>query len=341
MVNSHFVPQFLLRNFCKDEKIQYYDIAGKSVEERSTKSVFSERGYYPDSLEKELCYKIESQFANLLNNKIVNEKYKIILDRHDMLILKKYLIITMLRVKDENLEHNVWYRELIKSGLLPENDTIIDFLSGDFNDAINKVLNANDVDALFDATETENNINLSTFIKDVVYSYNVFVRTNNCKEDFVISDRGWAGYRGPMGVKKLNGMIDMLERRFDPFIDMFLRMSSPQDYAIFPLSRTMALIAMSPAYKILFPEYPYNVITPPISECLGFGSLDTIAPPENVFNKDGSKEYKYNIKQLTRNEVSFLNGLLIKQANNYFAYADESRIQLSIGECDVLVSGKE
>lgn len=25
-MNNHFVPQFLLRNFCKDEKIQYYDI---------------------------------------------------------------------------------------------------------------------------------------------------------------------------------------------------------------------------------------------------------------------------------------------------------------------------
>lgn len=338
MVNSHFVPQFLLRNFCKDDKIQYFDIATKSVEQRSTKSVFSERGYYPDSLEKELCYKIEAQFANVLNKKIVNERYKISLDRQDMLILKKYLIITMLRVKDDNLDHNIWYRELIKSEILPEDDATKALLNGDFCDAINKVLNANDVDTLLEMTEKERNINLFTFIKDSVFSYNVFVRSNNSKQDFVITDRGWAGYRGPMGVKKLNAMFNMLEIRYDPFIDMLLHMSSPQDYAIYPLSSTMALIAMSPAYKICLPGAPYHIIypdeAPSLSKCLGFGTADTIAPSDNRINRDGVKEYRYEIKQLTRTDVSFLNRLMIKQANNYFAYADESRIKLSLDEFD-------
>lgn len=345
MVNSHYVPQFLLRNFCKDDKIQYFDIATKSVEQRSTKSVFSERGYYPDNLEKELCYKIEAQFANVLNKKIVNERYKITLDQQDMLILKKFLIVTMLRVKDENLDHNIWYRELIKSEIISEDDATKAYLSGDFFDAINKVLNANTIDVLLEMTEKERNINLFTFIKDSIFSYNVFVRTNNSKEDFVITDRGWAGYRGPMGVKKLNAMFNMLEIRYDPFIDMLLHMSSPQDYAIYPLSSTMALIAMSPAYKICLPGAPYHIIypneAPSLSKCLGFGTSDTIAPSDNKTHRDGSKEYRYSIKQITRNDVSFLNSLLIKQADRYFAYADEDKIKISLDESCVSVGGKE
>ncbi len=340
MVNSHFVPQFLLRNFCKDEKIQYFDISEKTVEQRSTKSIFSERGYYPDSLEKELCYKIEAQFANVLNKKIVNERYKIILNPQDMLVLKKYLIITMLRVRDENLDHNIWYRELIKSEILPEDDATKALLGGDFYDAINKVLNANDIDVLLDMTEKERNINLFAFIKDAIYSYNVFVRTNNCKEDFVITDRGWAGYRGPMGVKKLNAMFNMLQIRYDPFIDMLLHMSSPQDYAIYPLSSTLALIAVSPAFKICLPGAPYNIIypdeAPTLSQCLGFGTSDTIAPSDNKINRDGLKEFHYTIKQLIMKDVSFLNGLLINQADRYFAYADENRINHSLKECERL-----
>lgn len=142
-----------------------------------------------------------------------------------------------------------------------------------------------------------------------------------------------------MGVKKLNAMYNMLEIRYDPFIDMLLHMSSPQDYAIFPMSSTLALIAMSPAYKICLPGSPYHIIypdeAPSLSKCLGFGTSDTITPLENKVNRKGLKEYHYNIKQLTMNDVIFLNGLLIKQANRYIAFADCSRIEHSLYEREV------
>ena len=84
MIRNHFVPQFLLRNFCIDDRIQYCDLTENTVEQRSTRSVFSEKGYYPDELEKELCYKIEAQFASILKNKIINERYSISLNSYDI-----------------------------------------------------------------------------------------------------------------------------------------------------------------------------------------------------------------------------------------------------------------
>lgn len=339
MVNSHFVPQFILRNFCVNEKIQYYNLERKKAEERLTRSVFSEKGYYPINIEKSLCQRIEVQFANILNKKIITENYKISLDSKDMLILKKYLIITMLRVKDDNLDHNVWYHELKRSGIIDENELEKDFFSGDFYDNINKVLECDSLDKLLELAKKGENLNLLTFIKDAVYSYNVFIKSNHAKEDFLIPDRGWASYRGPIGVKKLNTMLNMPAFMFDPYIQMLLRMSSPQDYAIYPLSKSLALLTVSSAFKIYLPGSPYKLIypeeAPSLSACLGFGSATTIELPENRIKRDGTKEYRYKIKQITKRDVSFLNGLLAKNADKYVCYADLNKVQYSFNENNI------
>lgn len=332
MVNNHFIPQLTLRHFCEGDKIQYYDIKNKKLETRSTRSVFAEKGYYPDKLERELCHKIEVQFANILNNKLLRDNYKIVLTREDMLVFKKFLIITILRVKDENMEHNAWYQVLKRDGIIDENAELRDYFSGDFYENINKVLACKNLDMLFETVNK--NMNLFTFIKDIIYSYNVFVRTNNCKEDFVITDRGWADYRGPMSVKKMNAMHNMLELRYDPFIEMLLHMSSPQDYAVFPLARNFAVIAMSPAFKICLPGAPYNIIypdnAPSLSQCLGFGSSNTISEPKHKVLRDGTKEYHYSIQQLSKRDVMFLNALLIKNADRFYGFANEKQVRASI-----------
>lgn len=347
MINNHFVPQLILKHFCKNGKIQYYDVETKKVEIRTTRSVFSEKGYYPDELEKDLCQKIEVQFANILNKKLLCENYRITITSDDMLILKKYLIITILRVHDENMEHNAWYQVLKRDGFIPKDNLCKDFFSGEFFDNINKILKCNNLDLLLDVALKGANINLFTFVKDVVYSYNVFVKTNNCNEDFVITDRGWAGYQGPMSVKKLNAMSNMLDVRYDPYIEMLLHMSSPQDYAVFPLSSNMAIITVSPAFKICLPNAPYNIIypdnAPSLSQCLGFGSVNTIALPENRFLRDGTKEYRYKIQQLSKQDVKFLNSLLINNADQFIGYAEVERVKSSlenIGLCNAMEERK-
>ena len=334
VVNSHFIPQLILRHFCEDDKIQYYDIKDKKSETRSTRSVFSEKGYYPEQLEKDLCHKIEGQFANILNKKLLCENYKVSINSDDMLVLKKYLIITTLRVRDDDMLHNSWYQVLKRDGFIPEDNTLKNFFSGDFFDNMNRILECKDLDTLLDSALKGENMNLFTFVKDVVYSYNVFVKTNNSKQEFIIPDRGWAGYRGPMSVKKLNAMFSMLELRYDPYIEMLLHMSSPQDYAIFPIAKNMAILTISPAFKICLPGAHYNIIypdnAPTLSQCLGFGSVNTIAMPDNKFLTDGTKEYMYNIQQLSKQDVAFLNGLLLKNVDNYFGYANKDRIQYSM-----------
>ena len=256
-----------------------------------------------------------------------------------MLVLKKFLIITMLRVRDDELEHNIWYHELKRSELIPEDDSFKEFFGGDFYKNLNNVLEAEDLDSLLSFSKI--NMNLFTFIKDVVYSYNVFLRSNNVKEDFLISDRGWACYRGPMGVKKLNAMLNMLEIRYDPYIDMLLHMSSPQDYSIYPLSSSLALLEVSPAFQICLPSAHYNIIypdeAPSLSSCLGFGSAKTITPPTHNYHRDGTKEYQYSIQQISKKDVGFLNSLFIKNTNRYIGFADFEKVKYSLNTSDIYV----
>ena len=49
MVRSHYIPQFILRNFCEEGKIAYCDLDTKETALRNPRSVFSEFGYYPDT----------------------------------------------------------------------------------------------------------------------------------------------------------------------------------------------------------------------------------------------------------------------------------------------------
>ena len=143
-----------------------------------------------------MCQKIEGQFANLLNNKLLKDRYKVVINEKDQLILKKFLIITSLRVHDDEMQQNAWYQVLKPDGIIPEGEVFREFFGGDFFENMKKVLECQDLETLITTAESSVNLNLKTYIKDIIYSYNVFVKSNNCKEEFIIPDRGWAGYRG-------------------------------------------------------------------------------------------------------------------------------------------------
>ena len=91
-MNNHYIPQFLLKHFCENGTIQYCDIENRKVEARNTRSVFSEKGYYPDELEHDLCNKIESQFSKLLNDKLAISRYKVTINSEEKKKKKKYMI---------------------------------------------------------------------------------------------------------------------------------------------------------------------------------------------------------------------------------------------------------
>lgn len=96
MINSHYVPKLTLRKF--SDKLCLFNIqTGEYKENVKLDNAFSELGFYNDEVEDKLNKKIESQFGNLLSNKILLAEGSIELNREELQLIKKFLLVSVIR----------------------------------------------------------------------------------------------------------------------------------------------------------------------------------------------------------------------------------------------------
>ncbi|QZA76654.1 DUF4238 domain-containing protein [Deefgea tanakiae] len=343
MINCHYVPRLILRHFADEEKIQYCDLEKSKVENRNIKSTFAEKGYYPEKIEKELCYKIESQFANLLNNKILKERYKVSLSREDLFILKKYLIVTALRFNvteamegvgadpnfvksySENFYHNI--NKVLACANAEEIFTYIDI---DADEALERASNS----------ERYGEVKLFAHIKNILHSYIAIVSTNQCKEDLIIPDTGFSykathlnfGQGGAFD--KCMYTLNYALKSGNPFLLQMSQMLTPYDYMLFPVAKKMAIVSFSVFYKFFDNKSGFSGLLPlngmTVSELIGFGSSDIVEPPKVNLQNGKPVGYEYGIKQLSKKDVISLNTSMLNTAENYFGYCDLESIRSSV-----------
>jgi len=329
MINSHYISQFILRQFSNNNRINYCDLHNKKTETRNIKSIFSENEYYPEELERSLCRNIEVQFSTLLNAKILTNTKNLILTLDEMLILKKYLLITVFRFKP-----NIRYlQELYPDLSLKEFDEIL----GEFTENLNKILECKtkeEMNVYIDLMNEHTNPNLFAYVKDITSSYTVIVSSRRCEEDFVIHDKGFVSYEGPIKIKKLNATLELAIKTGDRLLFQIASMLTPHDYSVFPLTRNIAILTMSPFFKLCLDKSPYHIKYPEeaqtISKILGFGNKEIIEDPKIVSLGDSGMGYKINIKHLKLDDVIFINTLLISATEQFFAFSDINKIQRTI-----------
>lgn len=309
MLRSHFIPQFILRAFCEGDKIQYMNLELKTVESRNPRSIFSEVGYYPEQLEHDLCDKIERDFAPV-HKKIISSRYKMVLDANELFLLKKYLFVASLRIKSDEL------KQISTDDFLKNVETALDCSSKD------------DFNRLIFSVKLESNHILEEFFKHIVGSYTIFVKTNHSKMDFVIPDSGSADYIGAYREKKfeiINGMINVVPVSL--FYDIKAKMTK-HDYTIFPLSKNMAVLCVNPFYKLLV---GMSLTSNSIPHAFGFGNTELIQDAKVGFNPDGTiKDYTFNIRQLSRQDVCFLNHLMLENAESHIAFANRKKLGIEL-----------
>ena len=346
MVNSHYVPQFILRQFCNDNKIMYCDKAARTIECRNVKSVFAEKGYYSDQTEKDLCHQIEYDFSVLYHNKLEAPRNSVVLNEDEMFILKKYLIVSAIR-----------YKYIFTESELEFIDGLGDSYKTDVDNSLKKVLQSKNMNDLFKLISMDNpvktaqkilsgerldddNINMPLWAdaKNILYSYVVFIKAPE-KEKFIIPDRGRGIYEGPMSRRKLTALMEYCMTHPDPVMMKILFMIDPHDYTIYPLTKDIAILSMSSFFKLVTDsDVKANVKLPDdcpnVSSMLGFGSREDIAPPQvKIFR--GKKEYRYKVNRLCTRDISFFNCLMMAQAQNHFAFSDVKEIPKSIDEISV------
>ena len=343
MVNCHYVPQLILRHFADDERIQYCDLDKKKVETRNIKSAFAEKGYYPDEIEKELCRKTEVQFSNLLNNKIRKEQYRLTLTKDELFILKKYLVITTIR-------YNI--TEAMKNFDNPEN--MVSSYSDNFYKNIDKVLACENADQMmrfldinhWETLKTTVNgdeygeTKLYSDIKNILHSYVGIVSASRCKEDFIIPDTGFsykathlALFSGGEFDKCMYTLNYAMQSR-NPYLLQISQMLTPYDYIFVPITKDLAIISFSVFYKFfnkksdIYGLLPTNGMT--VSNLLGFGSSEIVEPPKVKQQFGKTVAYEYAIKMLSKEDVYWLNAVMINTSERYFGYCNFERIKSSI-----------
>lgn len=337
MIKSHYVPQFILRNFYTNDKITYCDLDKKKTELRNTRSVFSEEGYYPEGIEKDLCKKAEYLFANLYHNKLEEAKSRIVLTREELFIVKKYLIVSAIRFKNDEKDFDKAQLDILG----PE-------FKMDYDRSLNEILACNSAEDLFNeifktqayiarrfgidlGDEKENpNIPLWAEMKDIADAYIVFVKARE-KEKFLIPDVGRAIYEGPMKSRKMEAMLHAIMNPLDPKLLQIMNMISPRDYTFYPLSKNFGILSMDILYKFLSEGAFHFDITfpkdcPTISAALGFGDRNTIMPAK-VRGNGANKEYIFDVKNLTTGDVCHLNSLMLIEAKRFVACGELSEIE--------------
>lgn len=94
--NSHYVPKQTLKKF--GDKLCLFNVrTGEYIENANVDKVFSERGFYTEEVEDKLNRRIESQFGNLFANKLIKCENEIVLNRDELRLVKKFLLISVIR----------------------------------------------------------------------------------------------------------------------------------------------------------------------------------------------------------------------------------------------------
>ena len=341
-MNSHYVPQFILKSFCKDGKLTCCDFDNKSIFVQSPRFVFSEYDYYPEQLEKDLCYKTETAFAELFHNKLEHAKDTIELTSDEMFTIQKYLIVSSMRYKYEMTEND----KLIYN-LLPKQKQHLYRI--DSIEALEEILRFNSTEELLnyvnDVIKTHYNpnaenkddktdMNAQLFIetREILMNYLIFVRPRE-NEEFLIPDVGRGSFQGKLATEKINMafqlMIDKLSVGMPDSISMELPlMLSIRDFMLYPLTKDLAVISMSFFYRLVSELSKRGVINNlyDYSDSLGF-SDNTIINSRPV-KKDNS--FRFRIRKISNADMCHLNCISINQAKHFAACSDLSNIQQSV-----------
>lgn len=95
-MNTHYVPRLVLKKF--SEKICTYNIkTGELKENIKTEDAYAKTDFYDAETEDNFNRKVESQFGNLLANKLLKCEGVVELSRKELRLTKKFLLLSVLR----------------------------------------------------------------------------------------------------------------------------------------------------------------------------------------------------------------------------------------------------
>lgn len=282
--NSHYVPKQTLKKF--GDKLCLFNVhTGEYIENANVDKVFSERGFYTEEVEDKLNRRIESQFGNLFANKLIKCENEIVLNRDELRLVKKFLLISVIRSygNEEFLQkERTFYddaqeyalrnasmlglnQEEIKNNPMPkpfdekvvDGETPFDY----WMRTLNVILDSDGTpqDILKHPDKTYPAYRWSEVINN---GYVAFWDSNYDKDEFIITDIGMTsenekGWNGTTvhNIKKTNFLLELMKNETDErmkmeiYKNMRLHYNFSENFMMFPISAKRMIVEIDPFYK--------------------------------------------------------------------------------------------
>jgi len=366
-INNHYVPQFILRNF--GDRINIFNIRTQGYSpNRNPKSIFCRKGIYSDKLESKLNNKLEVLTADLINKKILNTKGDITLTRKELLLLKRFFVIGMLRSPDAISMVRQFRSEseaiaFEKMMFDPKGRYSSDYVEGESDEeywerTMGAILDADDYNL-----GTISNNPKSTFLAyywTIVYTSGYIAIWDAPEEDdFIITDIGMTSE-----IELRDNPADEIEGRkiktLMAWHDLFETMASDGDemahhkaeeidlitvwqagfkenFYMFPLSSKRMIVLVNPFFKQYFSlKDTFGDLLPPLWRYTAMPDERVFAPnrSERMLNDTGprkpSDRYTYTPVSLWREEIQYCNALQMDRVHTWLGFGSLERARGSI-----------
>lgn len=342
-ITSHYVPRLILRKF--SDHLCLYNIQTGELRE----NIVPERAYaledlYDKNTEQKLNKKIESQFGNLLSNVILKADREISLTRNQLLVIKKFLLVSILRTmqnetilqKEKQLHYcfDIPFEEKQIEG-----ETAFDY----WMRTLNVVLDTDGTprSILEHPNKTYPAYRWSRLVNS---AYIAFWDCSNDKDEFVITDigmtseneKGWDGMR-IHNDKKLSWLTKQLDHstveseKNDIANIIYATCNFSENFMMFPISSKRMIVLICPFYKYRYICQKVGMKVPSLEEL-------TVIPHEKLFEPNGNEyvfpqvpgkpfkyhendRYIYDIKQLTNSEIRYCNALFMDRIDTYLGFS--------------------
>lgn len=288
-IRHHYIPQFILRNFCFNDNndLYYYDKESQETTIRNTRDVFMEKNLYrdeinhsdnPTKVEKDLA-KFENEISQIINGRFLNDK-EITLTFDEEEKLRIFFAIMGLRSKNASniFSQNASRQDKEFYSCFQGNDNLQDFWKRN----LGYIINCRTVEEILNHENIDIPIKIF-FQRDTLGFFGMYfvVVERKENEDFIIGDA--------YPVIE-NGLLDNGFRL--------------QIYSIFPISPSRVILLVSNGAEA----------TP----------RDVVNLRRGVFTKpkidNDNMTFTIRVKGLYNEEVRHLNSMVVKNAQEGIAF---------------------
>ena len=303
MSNQHYIPRLILNKF--KSKLCLYNVkTGEYKVDVPVADAYSEENFYGEVIEEKLNKLVESQFGGLLANKLLPCDGALCLYRHQVELIKKFLLISLLRCP-EGETFAISERNTVENGL-GGLKRLCPFVERKIDGETDREYWLRTLNVLLDSDGTPESI-----LKHPDKTYSAWRWAFLMKgaylafwdapkgEEFVITDIGMTSEneKGWNGVtvhnhKKLDYMGEVLKAACSHGSsweiekaekDLILQGNFGENFMMFPISSKRMIVLISPYFKRIHEWNGFGVSPVSLYELTNMQNPDLFAPNRNEY----------------------------------------------------------